>query len=196
MRQATLNFVAVATLLFVFFCECPKFCDLAKQRRKILGGVSEVGKDDFSLYYFWRCVVFLVFFFFCCDRATQSLPLLVVRRHIVGLGALLLPVDMGREGPLPGGAVPEGPTAPGQDLRPVAAGVAMQDGLVARRLQHQCPPLLGSGGGCATTCVPDTGALAERGVPRLGRIALRPLYATRDLRRAVVVDKTLPAVRQ
>ena len=32
--QATLNFVAVATLLFFFFCVCPKFCDLAKQRRK------------------------------------------------------------------------------------------------------------------------------------------------------------------
>ena len=42
------------------FCECPKFCDLAKQRRKIFEGVSEVGKDDFSLYFFWRCVVFLV----------------------------------------------------------------------------------------------------------------------------------------
>ena len=68
--QATLSFFAVATLLFVFFCECPKFCDLAKQRRKIVGGVSEVGKDNFSLHFFWRCVIFLVFFFFCCDRAT------------------------------------------------------------------------------------------------------------------------------
>ena len=66
--QATLSFFAVATPLFVFFGECPKFCDLAKQRRKIVGGVSEVGKDDFSLYFLWRCVVFLVFFFFCCDR--------------------------------------------------------------------------------------------------------------------------------
>ena len=61
--HATLSFFAVATLLFVFFCECPKFCDLAKQRRKILAGVSEVGKDDFSLFFFWRCVVFLVFYF-------------------------------------------------------------------------------------------------------------------------------------
>ena len=60
--QATLSFFAIVTLLFVFFGECPKFCDLAKQRRKIVGGVSEVGKDDFSLYFFWRCVVFLVFF--------------------------------------------------------------------------------------------------------------------------------------
>ena len=30
--QATVSFLAVATLLFVFFGECPKFCDLAKQR--------------------------------------------------------------------------------------------------------------------------------------------------------------------
>ena len=61
--QTTLSFFAVATLLFVFFGECPKFCDLAKQRRKIVGGVSEVGKDDFSIYFLWRCVIFLVFFF-------------------------------------------------------------------------------------------------------------------------------------
>ena len=70
--QATLSFFAVATLLFVFFGECLKLCDLAKQRRTIVGGVSEVGKDDFSLYFFWRCVIFLVFFFFCCDRATSA----------------------------------------------------------------------------------------------------------------------------
>ena len=61
--QATLSFFAVATLLFVFFGECPKFCDLANQRRKIVGGVSEVGKDNFSLYFFRRCVIFLVLFF-------------------------------------------------------------------------------------------------------------------------------------
>ena len=61
--QATLSSFAVATLLLVLFGECPKFCDLAKQRRKIVGGVSEVGKDDFSLYFFWRCVIFLVFYF-------------------------------------------------------------------------------------------------------------------------------------
>ena len=61
--QATLSFFAVATLLFVFFGECPIFCDLAKQRRKIVGGVSEVGKDDFSLYFCWRCVFFSSFYF-------------------------------------------------------------------------------------------------------------------------------------
>ena len=36
--QAMLSFFAVATLLFVFFCKCPKFCDLAKQRRKMFWG--------------------------------------------------------------------------------------------------------------------------------------------------------------
>ena len=60
--QATLNFVAVATLLFCFFCECPKFCDLAKQRRKMFLGVSEVGKIDFALYFFWLCVFFVIFY--------------------------------------------------------------------------------------------------------------------------------------
>ena len=60
--QATLSFFAVGTLLFFFFCECPKFCDLAKQRRKVFWGVSEVGKDNFSLYFFWLCVFFLFFF--------------------------------------------------------------------------------------------------------------------------------------
>ena len=49
--QATLSFFAVATLLFVFFCECPKFCDLAKQRRKIFGGVSEVGTTNFRFIF-------------------------------------------------------------------------------------------------------------------------------------------------
>ena len=60
--QAALNFVTVATLLFFLFCVCPKFCDLAKQRRKIFVGVSEVGKIDSALYFFWLCVFFLVFF--------------------------------------------------------------------------------------------------------------------------------------
>ena len=65
--QATISFFTVATLLFSFLCECPKFCNLAKQRRKIFGGVSEVGKDDFSLYFFWLCVFFLVFGIFLDD---------------------------------------------------------------------------------------------------------------------------------
>ena len=72
--QAMLSFFAVATLLFFFFCECPKFCDLAKQRRKTFGGVSEVGKDDFSLYFFLAVCLFLGFlFFFCCERTSEAL---------------------------------------------------------------------------------------------------------------------------
>ena len=58
--QATLNFVAVATLLFFFFCEWLKYYDLAKQRRIIFLEVSEVGKFDFALYFFSLCVSFLV----------------------------------------------------------------------------------------------------------------------------------------
>ena len=81
-------------------------------------------------------------------------------------------------------------------MRPVASGVAPQDGLVARRLHHQGFPLLGSGKGCSAARVPDAGALTERGVPRVGRITLRPLYAAGDLRRAVVVDKAFPSVCQ
>ena len=62
LEQATLIFVAVATLLIFFFCECPKFCNLAKQRCKDFVGVSEVGKIDFALFFFWLCVFFFVFF--------------------------------------------------------------------------------------------------------------------------------------
>ena len=60
--QATLIFVSVATLLFFSFCECPNFCDLAKQRRKGFWGVSAVGKIDFALF-FSGCASFSWFFF-------------------------------------------------------------------------------------------------------------------------------------
>ena len=70
--QATLSFFSVATLLFVFFGECPIFCDLAKQRHKIVGGVSDVGKDDFSLYFCWRCVFFSYFYFSSASIARLS----------------------------------------------------------------------------------------------------------------------------
>ena len=73
--QATLNFVAVATLLFCFFCECPKFCDLAKQRRKMFLGFSEVGKINFALYFFWLCVFFSVFLYFLLLRSRMGQPL-------------------------------------------------------------------------------------------------------------------------
>ena len=72
----------------------------------------------------------------------------------------------------------------------------MQDGLVARRLHHQRFPLLGSGRECSAAPVPDAGALTERRVPQVGRIALQPLDAACDLPRAVVVDKAFPAVCQ
>ena len=81
-------------------------------------------------------------------------------------------------------------------MRPVPSGVAVQNGLVARRLQYQCFPLLRPGRGCAATCVPDVGSLAECGMPREERVTLQPLYAPRDLRWAVVVDKTLAAICQ
>ena len=92
--------------------------------------------------------------------------------------------------------MPDSPAAPGQDVRPVPSGVAVQDGLVACRLQHQCLPLLRPGRACAVAGIPDAGAPAECGVARVGCIALRPLYASRNLRRAVEVDEALPAVRQ
>ena len=104
-------------------------------------------------------------------------------------------MGQGRECPLPGSAVPDSPAASGQDVRPVPLGVAVQDGLVACRLQHQCLPLLRPGWWCAIARIPDADAPAECGVPRVWGIALRPLYASRNLRRAVVVDEALPAVR-
>ena len=75
---------------------------------------------------------------------TRGIAPACLRRHIVRLGGPLLPFDLGlgRECPLPGGAVPDGPAAPGKEVRPVPPGVTVQDGLVASRLQHQCPPLL------------------------------------------------------
>ena len=78
--QATLSFFAVATLLFFFFCECPKFCDLAKQRRKSFGGVAEVGEDDVSLYFFWLCV-FLLGFFFVLLRARSTAGYMKIREN-------------------------------------------------------------------------------------------------------------------
>ena len=78
--QATLNFVAIASLLLFFFCECPKFCDLAKQRCNIFWGFSEFGKINFALYFFWLCVVILVFFFLCFDRVTTAHVMSVCNR--------------------------------------------------------------------------------------------------------------------
>ena len=119
-----------------------------------------------------------------------------VRRHIVGLGGLLLPIDMGPEGPfawrchagrstgLRSGSATGSP-------RRGRAGWPGSPPPVAPVL-----PLAGLWGRAAAACVPDAGALAERGVPQAGRVVLGPLYATRDLRWAVVVDKAFPNVRQ
>ena len=81
-------------------------------------------------------------------------------------------------------------------MRPVPYGVAVQDGLVACRLRRQCLPLLRPGRGCAIARIPDADAPAECGMPRVWCIAPRPFFASRNLRRAVVVDEALPAVRQ
>ena len=59
---ATFKFFVVAGRLFLAFCVCPKFYDLAKQRRKNFWEVSEVGKNDFSVYFCRLCVLFLFFF--------------------------------------------------------------------------------------------------------------------------------------
>ena len=61
--HATLKFSFVVAPLFLAFCVCPKFCDLAKQRRKMFSGVSEVRKNDSSVYCCWLCVFFFGFLF-------------------------------------------------------------------------------------------------------------------------------------
>ena len=83
--QATLNFVAVATLLFFSFCECPKFCDLTKERRKFFFGVSEVGKIHFALFFSggasfpWFSIFFCLF---VCSVWRRSLPSSVAAARI------------------------------------------------------------------------------------------------------------------
>ena len=61
--QATLNFVTVATLLFFSFCECPKFCDLAKKRCKMFFGGFPGRKDRFCALFFLVVRLFLGFLF-------------------------------------------------------------------------------------------------------------------------------------
>ena len=84
LEHATLKFFVVRTRLFLAFCVCPKPCDLAKQRRKIFSGVSEVGKNDFSVYICWLCVFFLVFDFFPAAIARLgSLQLRLIRALLI-----------------------------------------------------------------------------------------------------------------
>ena len=54
--------------------------------------------------------------------------------------------------------------------------------------------LVRPGRGCAAACIPDASAPEECGVQRVRCITLRPLDASCNLHRAVVVDKALPAV--
>ena len=70
--HATFQFFVVAARLLLAFCVCPKLYDLAKQRRKVFWGVSEVGKNDFSVYYRRLCVFFLVLFSLLRSRATNG----------------------------------------------------------------------------------------------------------------------------
>ena len=63
LEHATFKFFVVAARLFLVFGVCPNFDDLAKQRRKIFWGVSEVGKNDFPVYFCRLCVFFFVFLF-------------------------------------------------------------------------------------------------------------------------------------
>ena len=72
--HATFSFPVLATLVFVVFCECPIIFDLAKQRRENLWGVSEVGKSDFSIYFCWLYLFFLVFFPLLRSLATHQQP--------------------------------------------------------------------------------------------------------------------------
>ena len=60
--HATLKFFVVAARLFLLFCVCPKFCDLAKQRRKIFWGVSEVREKRFLCLFLSAVRLFLFFF--------------------------------------------------------------------------------------------------------------------------------------
>ena len=70
--HTTFIFGAVVALLFLDFHVCPTVFDLAKQRRKIVWGVSEVGKTDFLFYF--SCCASLSWFsiFLCCDGARPT----------------------------------------------------------------------------------------------------------------------------
>ena len=59
--QATLMFVAVATLLFFFFCEGPKFCDHANSGRKFLWGFLRSEKSILRFIFFPVVRLFLGF---------------------------------------------------------------------------------------------------------------------------------------
>ena len=73
------KFFVVAARLFLVFCVCLSFDDLAKQWHKILWGVSEVGKR-FLCYFLSAVHLFLGFFFSLLrSRATKC------ARHCISL---------------------------------------------------------------------------------------------------------------
>ena len=70
------KFFVLAARLFLVFCVSPNFDNLARQRCKIVWGVSEVGKNDFSVYLCRLCVFFLVFYFSLLQSRRTLLHLL------------------------------------------------------------------------------------------------------------------------
>ena len=70
--QATTKLLVVASRSFLVFCVCHKFCDLAKQRRKLFLGVPEVGKKTIFCFTSSGCTFSLFFLFLCCDRAQEA----------------------------------------------------------------------------------------------------------------------------
>ena len=90
LEHALFKFFVAAARLFLVFCVCPNFDDLAKQRQKAFPGVSEVRKNDFSVYFFRLCDFLLVFFFSDeqepsgsghCTRNTTHLACTLVKRN-------------------------------------------------------------------------------------------------------------------
>ena len=70
--HAMFKFSVVAARLFLVFCVCPNFDDLAKQRRKTFGGFLRSEKTIY-LFMFDGCTSISWFFIFlCCDRARHQ----------------------------------------------------------------------------------------------------------------------------
>ena len=68
--QATLKFVVVATLLFFVFFECPRFCLLAKLRRKVFGG--SLRSEETIFRFIFPAVPVSSWFFFSLLRSRAT----------------------------------------------------------------------------------------------------------------------------
>ena len=77
--------------LFLVVHVCPMVFNLAKKRRKFFGRVSEVGKNDFSIYFFWLCVLFLVFLSLLRTPHYRGISTRCVKRDHVSGEKLLKP---------------------------------------------------------------------------------------------------------